>query len=145
WDNAALVSPRMAQAKGLTNGDLIELDDKGRRVRMPVWIMPGQADGTITVHLGYGRTRAGRVGTGVGFNAYALGTSVAAGTAKGLALRKLDGQHPLANAQHHFNMEGRELVRVGTIGEYRKTPDFAQEPDRHIKPELTLYPDPEPQ
>ncbi len=72
WDNVALVSTATALRLQLANGDIVKLKFHGREVRAPIWILPGQADDCFTIHLGYGRTRAGRVGNGVGFNAYAL-------------------------------------------------------------------------
>src|SRR5204863_9573544 len=64
WDNAALISPALAQRHGLTTDDVIELNFEGRALRAPVWIMPGQAENSIALHLGYGRERVGRVGAG---------------------------------------------------------------------------------
>ena len=88
WDNAVLVSPRTAERLGLSRevgdrggehgtvyADVVDLEFQGRKVRGAVWILPGQADDCVTVHLGYGRTRAGRVGNGAGFNANALRTA----------------------------------------------------------------------
>ena len=59
WDNAALVSPALAQRLVIANGDVVELHCQGQMVEAPVWILPGQADRCVTVHLGYGRTNAG--------------------------------------------------------------------------------------
>jgi molybdopterin-containing oxidoreductase family iron-sulfur binding subunit len=84
WDNAALLSPVTARRLGLANGDTVELALGGRRVKAPVWIAAGHADECVTVHLGYGRAYAGRVGTGVGFNAYALRTAAAPWFTSGL-------------------------------------------------------------
>ena len=67
WDNAALMSPATAERFGVERGEVVELAYRGRRMRAPVWILPGQAPDSITVHLGYGRARAGHVGTGAGF------------------------------------------------------------------------------
>jgi molybdopterin-containing oxidoreductase family iron-sulfur binding subunit len=69
WDNAAYVSPRTAKQLGLASGDMVEVSLGGRSLAAPVWIMPGQADGGIGLTLGYGRTRAGSVGSGVGHSA----------------------------------------------------------------------------
>ena len=151
WDNAALMAPATARSLGVAADeltgkvDLVDLTRNGRTLRMPVWIVPGQAEGTITVHLGYGRTHAGRVGDGAGFNAYRLRTSDSPWSATGMRVEKVAGVYELATIQHHSNMEGRELVRIGTVDEYRKTPDFAQLPDEHVKPGLTLYEVPLPQ
>ncbi|HTC33032.1 MAG TPA: TAT-variant-translocated molybdopterin oxidoreductase, partial [Bryobacteraceae bacterium] len=75
WDNAVWISPTTAQQKNLNNGDMVELKYQGRTVTGPVWIMPGHANDSATVHLGFGRTFAGHVGNEVGFNAYLLRTS----------------------------------------------------------------------
>ena len=75
WDSAALLSPATAQRLGIENEDVLELTYRGRSVQIPAWIMPGQADQSITVFLGHGRRRAGRVGTGVGVDVYGLRTS----------------------------------------------------------------------
>ena len=72
WDNAALVGPALAERLGLANGDQVELRVRDAVVLAPVWIIPGQPDSTVTVTLGYGRKRAGRIGDGVGYDAYVL-------------------------------------------------------------------------
>jgi MoCo/4Fe-4S cofactor protein with predicted Tat translocation signal len=153
WDNAVLVSPATAERLGISHrigarggehgriyADMVELRYAGRTLTAPVWIMPGHADGCATVHFGYGRTRAGRVGTGTGFDAYAIRTSDAPWHGTGLQMRKIGGQYTLACTQYHHNMEGRELVRAATLEEYRKHPDFAQSKEHAPGPEATLYP-----
>ena len=72
WDNAALIAPATAERLDVENGDIIEVTHEGRQLRIPVWINPGHAADAITIHLGYGRTRAGRVGNATGFNGYVL-------------------------------------------------------------------------
>ena len=62
----------------------------GRKVIAPVLSVPGHPDNAVTVHLGYGRQQAGRVGSGVGFNAYPLRTSDAPLFARGR--RQEDGR-----------------------------------------------------
>jgi len=140
WDNAALISPKAAERLGLANGDVAELRYGGRALEAPVWIMPGQAENTVTVHLGYGRWRSGKIGTGVGFNAYALRTSAAPWSDSGLQIHKTGRKHPLACTQDHQSMEGRNLVRAGTLDEYRKDPRFAHHGAHEPEPGLTLYP-----
>ncbi len=139
WDNAALLSPATAQRLGVANEDLVELRSGERRLAVAVWVLPGQADGAITLHLGYGRTRAGRVGNGCGFNAYALRTAGAPWIAAGIAVTPLGRRYPLACTQEHHSMEGRELVRVGTLAQYQSNPDFARDADR-AQENLSLYP-----
>ena len=140
WDNAALISPATADRLSLASGDVVELRFRGATVRAPVWIVPGQADDSVTVHLGYGRTRAGKTGSGAGFNAYALRTSEAPWIGVGLELRKTGEKLELASTQHHFSMENRNLVRIGTIGQYQAEPRFAQKVAPAPPPGLTLYP-----
>jgi MoCo/4Fe-4S cofactor protein with predicted Tat translocation signal len=141
WDNAALLSPRTAERLGVNNEDLVELRSQGRVVRAPVWIMPGHADEAVTVTLGYGRWRAGRVGTGMGFNAYALRSSDAPWSATGVEVRKTGARYPLASTQHHHSMEGRHLVRVGTLSQYLTHPEFVHEADHESSPFPSLYPE----
>jgi len=152
WDNAALVSPKTAQRLGLSyqigarggeHGrvftDLIELRYEGRTLRAPAWIVPGHADECVTLHLGYGRTRAGKVGNGTGFNAYSIRTANAPNYGTGVEIRKIGTQYTLACTQFHHSMEGRDLVRAATLEEYRKNPNFVQG-EHHHETEGSLYP-----
>ncbi|HET6587924.1 MAG TPA: TAT-variant-translocated molybdopterin oxidoreductase [Oleiagrimonas sp.] len=141
WDNPALISPALAEQYRLANGDVVELHIDGRRLRLPVWIMPGQAPRSVTVHLGYGRRAAGHVGNGQGFDAYALRTSKHPWSMQGLKIEKTGEHYPLADTQHHFNMEGRNLLRVGTLDEYEYNPAFATADDKFPDPTPSLYPD----
>ena len=139
WENAVMVSPATAEKLQLHSGAEVELSHDGRSIRGPVWILPGQADDTITIHLGYGRTRAGRVGNGAGFNAYALQNSKSPWTIYGAKLEKTGAKIPLACTQNHQSMEGRHLVRSGSLEEYLRNPDFAQEIEPDPPKEETLY------
>ena len=128
WDNAALMSPSTAGRLALENQDVVDMQYRGSSVRAAVWIVPGHADDCVTAYLGYGRERAGRVGDGVGFNAYKLRTSDRPWGGPGLTIQKIeDEEYSLATTQSHHSMEGRELVREGTIGKFRDNPDFATE------------------
>jgi molybdopterin-containing oxidoreductase family iron-sulfur binding subunit len=140
WDNVALISNQTAASRGLARGDVVELTYDGRSVRAPIMIMPGQPDNSITLHLGYGRERAGRVGNGTGFNAYALRTSASPWFASGVQLKKTGENYTLATTQQHWSMEGRDIVRAGTLAEYDHEPHYAAE--RHEEPprDETLYP-----
>jgi len=154
WDNAAMMSPAMAQQKGLNQDDVVNLRYQGREVQAPVWIVPGHADGAVTVHLGYGRKRAGRVGTGVGFDAYALRTSDRPGSGVGLEIDKTAEHYALVATQHHsrisegggqFEEESRAafkrgLVQIGTLEEFRRNPDFAKEYEEEPSKKDSLYP-----
>ena len=124
WDNAAYISPRTAENEGLANGDVVELKVKERTLDVPVWIVPGHADGVIGLSLGYGRTRAGRVGDGVGFDAYQLRPAQGAWFAKGVQIRKTGQRYPLVVTQDHHSMQGRDIVQFGTLADYESDTHF---------------------
>jgi molybdopterin-containing oxidoreductase family iron-sulfur binding subunit len=150
WDNAALLSPATAQRLGLAYkigkrggeafADVVELQYRGRAVRAPIWIVPGHADDCVTVCLGHGRTRAGKVGTGTGFNAYSIRTSDAPWFGTGLEIRKTGERYALACTQLHHTMQGRDLVRAATLEEYRQHPDIAHEAGHEPTETPSLYP-----
>lgn len=125
WGNAAFVSPAAAARLGLANGQVAELAVGAGRVQAPVFSLPGQPDDCVTVHLGYGRTGAGRIGNAVGFDANALRTSQEMWTRGGARLAPTNKRHVLARTQDHQSMEGRELVRAAPLEEYKAHPDFA--------------------
>jgi molybdopterin-containing oxidoreductase family iron-sulfur binding subunit len=133
------MSPATAARLGLANEDVVELARAGVTVRAPVLIVPGHADGAVTVHLGYGRTRAGRVGTGVGFDAYPLRTRDTPWIATDLRLRKTGDRHPLAITQGHFTMEGRAPARSVGIAEYLAHPHVVHEMGHEPAADMTLY------
>jgi Fe-S-cluster-containing dehydrogenase component len=114
WENAALVSPGLAADHVLENGDIIQCEIAGRSLDLPVWIMPGHASDSVTVTLGYGRTAAGRVGNGRGYNAFLLRTQAAPWETGGATIRSLGRKQTLICTQGHFTMEGRDLVKVVT-------------------------------
>jgi MoCo/4Fe-4S cofactor protein with predicted Tat translocation signal len=126
WENVVQVSPATSETLGLRSGEIVELGSGDSRVRGPVWITPGQADDVLAIHLGYGRTHAGRVGTGIGFSAYALQTGEARWHAPSVDLTKRNEFTSLACVQDHHSMEGRHLVREASAAEYVEHPDFAQ-------------------
>ena len=144
WDNAALVSPATAQRLSLENGEVVELRYRGRTVKAPVWTLPGQPDDTVTVHLGYGRTRAGRVGDGAGFDANRIRTSDAPWNGTGLEIAKTGETRALACAQDHWsideNAEPRHLIRSVTVDEYVKEPEAIKEQAENPPRDMTLYP-----
>jgi MoCo/4Fe-4S cofactor protein with predicted Tat translocation signal len=139
WDNAALIGPALAERLHLAQDDVIELRAGRHSLQVPVFILPGQADETITLTLGYGRTRVGRVGNGVGVNAYALRTAGALSYLGGVSLQGAGRRHALVTTQHHYSLDGRDLVRTGSLDEFNKDPRFAQKEKDRPKPEETLY------
>ncbi len=140
WDNAVWISPKSAQHYGVTTGDVIEIAFQGRKVDGPVWILPGHADESLTVHFGYGRTRAGKVANKIGFNAYALRTSAAVWHSLGAVFTRKSGGYQFATTQHTQTMEERDPFRVATFAEYHQNPEFANPADKHVSPETTMFP-----
>jgi molybdopterin-containing oxidoreductase family iron-sulfur binding subunit len=143
WDNAAHVSPAFAKRENLRNGDKIKLSLDGYQVDFPVWVMPGQADKSIVVHLGYGRERGGRVAIGTGFNAYKIRTTTAQWFSPNGTFVKTGDSYHLVNTQDHWSMEGRQIVRDTTLEEYLKEPTYAKERVENPAKDknLTLYPE----
>jgi MoCo/4Fe-4S cofactor protein with predicted Tat translocation signal len=115
WDNPALVSPKTAESLGVGNEDVVRVDYAGRSLELPVWLLPGMADGVVALTLGYGRSHAGRIGSGVGFNAFTVRGSSAPGFDGGINLTKIGRKYPLSATQEHGSMEGRPLVRESTV------------------------------
>ena len=163
WDNVAIISPNSAQqligrtsVRGAVKGrehyvPVVEISNQhDGKIEAPVWIMPGQPDGVVTVHLGYGRRLAGRVGSGshgevVGFDAYKLRNSFAPWFDTGIQVRATPAEYPLATTQLHFNFEDpnfsteeRDIVRSETLEQFLHG-EKPKEDERHFHP--SLYPD----
>ncbi len=145
WDNVALISPTTAQRLNVTNEDLIEIKHDGRSIRAPVFISPGHAQDSITLFLGYGRTRAGTLGSNRGYNANSIRAAAAPWIAQGVDVRKTGDRYPLVSTQMHHAMENRHLVRRASVTEYAERPNFAREEKESPARELTLYPEYPPQ
>jgi molybdopterin-containing oxidoreductase family iron-sulfur binding subunit len=170
WDNVALVSPNTAKKLGVAEQNY-EQEKKGREAlvdtiqlkhrdytiskQVPVWVMPGQPDDVITIHLGFGRTKAGRVGTTTivepdtrlpngGFNAYEIRYADSPWATTGVSVTKTNEQFQIASTQTHFLMEGRDILRESSLEEYRKEKDHLREEAEKQKKELrelSLYPE----
>ena len=149
WDNAAFMSPKTASDLGIPSeafnpskdGDytteVVTLKLRGRSVDAPVYVQPGQPDGVIVVSLGYGRTAGGSVLAGAGFNANAIRTTEAPWFDSGLEVTRTGRTYTLATTHEHWLVEGRDLLRSGTLDEYQKNPEFAK--DEEILQTPTLY------
>ena len=145
WDNAVLVSHKTAGELGVRNGDIIEISLNGRTVEGPIWTQPGMADYSLGLALGYGREKAGRVGSGVGFNAYKIFNGKYIET--GATIHKTGVTHVIATTQSHWSMEGRPAVREANLSEFIETENkgenFAEEfKDKEPPVVAPLYPNP---
>jgi molybdopterin-containing oxidoreductase family iron-sulfur binding subunit len=163
WDNAAQVSGATLTRLGLHEDDIIEITVAGRKVKAPVIAVPGHPDNSVTVHLGYGRQAAGRVGSGAGFNAYLIRTADAPLYTTG-TLTKVDGIWGLAITKSHFQdhrgttfgqqgggnnsleadeaLGERGIIRYATLEEYKANPQFAHEGEGHDTPavDTSMFP-----
>jgi molybdopterin-containing oxidoreductase family iron-sulfur binding subunit len=117
WDNAALIAPALAQRIGVSNDDVVEITLADRRVELPIFVMPGMPDRSITLPLGYGRRSAGAVGTSRGVDVYPLRTASAQWIARGALVVKTGRRQPLASAQTHHDMQRRDLIRTYTASQ----------------------------
>jgi molybdopterin-containing oxidoreductase family iron-sulfur binding subunit len=155
WDNAALLSPGTARRLGGFRveergsghvAEVVELRYHGRVVKAPVWVLPGHADDVVTVHLGFGRTRAGRVGSGLGFDAYALRTSDAPWFGAGLEVARTGETALIACTQDHWTMEQpehkavveRHVLRATTLADLVADPDVFRKMGEAANPDLSL-------
>ena len=141
WDNAAFVSPATAIDLGLATDDVVELRFGGRSVQAPIWILPGQPDNVVTVNLGYGRKAGANLVVGQGFNAYAIRTLENPWFGGGLEVAKTGETYRLVSAQHHWSMEGRDLVRTGTLAQFQENPEFIHEGETFTGAPPSLYPE----
>ncbi len=163
WDNVALISPKTAADLKINTGndarefaggaqgtafintkggnqfsDLVTLTYQGGKIDKPVpmWIAPGQPDGVVTIFMGYGRTRAGKVGTGLGYSAFDVRRSDAMDHGFG-AITATGEQTDIASTQIHFNMEGRDLLRVWAVEQFEANPTMGHQHNEYDK---SMYP-----
>jgi molybdopterin-containing oxidoreductase family iron-sulfur binding subunit len=166
WDNAALMPGTLLTKLGIEEGDILEISAGGRTVKTPVLVVPGHAENSITLYLGYGREAAGRVGSaegGVGFNAYLVRSSDAPIYLSGATLKRAEGKWGFAVTKSHYQdnrgkaaggegngkysleaneAETRGIVRQATLAEFKANPGFANEGEEHpkVEREVTLFP-----
>ncbi|HTV02631.1 MAG TPA: TAT-variant-translocated molybdopterin oxidoreductase [Luteitalea sp.] len=146
WDNVIVVSPRTAERLGLPAQRLTKYQAavatvtlNGRSVSGPVWVQAGHPDNSVNLQLGYGRTHAGRVGTGIGYDAYRIRRSTTPWFATGVKVENTGDTYTVASTQMHFNMEQRAVVRSAPLPLYKAEPTFAQHMTHVPKYEDTLH------
>jgi molybdopterin-containing oxidoreductase family iron-sulfur binding subunit len=142
WDNAVMIGPAMAERMGIESKDMLRLELNGQKIEGAAWIQAGHPDNSVTVFLGYGRKRAGAVGTGAGFDFYPMRYSASPWFTTGVNVSKTGDTYLLASTQGYQTMDApdtaRPLVRTRTLEQYKEEPRFAQE-GAPAKDE-TLYP-----
>ncbi len=123
WDNAVHLSPRTAKQLNVVSEDKVRITSRGVKIEEAVvWVLPGQPDNVVTLHAGYGRTKGGTIATDAGFDIYPLRTSEAPLYDAGITIEPIGGIWPIASTQIHHAMEGRDIVRFGTISEFKNSP-----------------------
>jgi molybdopterin-containing oxidoreductase family iron-sulfur binding subunit len=131
----------MAERMGLKSGDMVRVSLNGKSLELPVWIQTGHPDNSVTAFLGYGRQRAGRSGTGAGFDVYPLRYSATPWFTSGVQIAKTGAKYTLASTQGYQTMdtgdEHRPIVKTANLEEYKKEANFDEEAP---KPDETLYP-----
>jgi molybdopterin-containing oxidoreductase family iron-sulfur binding subunit len=131
WENFAALSPQFAADNGLEEFDLIEINGT---CTLPVLIQPGQAYGTVSAALGYGRNNAGKVARGLGSNAYPLaipGEGTIHYTRAGITFRKTSQKHTVARSQVYSSLDGKAIVREATLAEYKINPTRQRDAQRN--------------
>jgi len=164
WDNAAIISGATLTKLGVEEDDILEITVNGRKVKAPVIVSPGHPDNSVTVHLGYGREFAGRVGSGAGFNAYLIRSADTPFYATG-TIAKVEGKWGVAITKSHYQdhrgkmfgeqgngnnsleadeaISERGIIRYATLEEYKADPGFANEGESNTKTDksVSLFPD----
>ncbi|MGC2323939.1 MAG: 4Fe-4S dicluster domain-containing protein, partial [Terriglobales bacterium] len=149
WDNAVLIDLTLSSILKVRTGSVVEVEHHGRKVRGPALVMPGQADNTITLVMGYGLKRGGSNGSNRGYSAFQVRISDAAWIASGVKITATGEEYPLAQTQNHQVIDNktaidetakRALVREATLAEFTANPHFAAEMKEEPAYDETLYP-----
>jgi molybdopterin-containing oxidoreductase family iron-sulfur binding subunit len=138
WDNAAICSPKTASALNLQQGEIAAISLGEAKAKLPVFVVPGHAEGSITVHFGYGRTKesGGSVAGAVGTNVASFRRWNQAAIYTGVSVDATTEPYRLATTQDHFALDdlgmaetakrAPQLVREGTLFEYKEDPKFTE-------------------
>jgi Fe-S-cluster-containing dehydrogenase component len=115
WGNALHLNPKDLDQRNLKSGDVVELKSDGKKISIPVFSDPLQSLSSGTLSFGYGRTRAGNVGSGIGHDVYPLWNGQ--DFLSNVTVTQTSEFEKLANVQEHHSMEGRDIVRTVKKGE----------------------------
>jgi MoCo/4Fe-4S cofactor protein with predicted Tat translocation signal len=136
WDNYAMIGKVTADQFNLKEGDLITIKTKNGIIEnVPVLVQPGQANNTISVALGYGRTEGGKVAKYLGKSAYSavsFNGNTYEYTASDVSIDKTGKGYKLAKTQTHHTIEGRNLIREASLNEFIKDPKAGNHYHAHI-------------
>lgn len=138
WGNYLAVPRKMAVDNKWEQGDVINVAANGQNVKLPVLIQPGQANGTVSIALGYGRMLAGKAGDKVGQNAAPLAQAAGTGIlyTNVVTLTKTEEQSPIAQTQtHHTVMDRKPVVQENSLANYKKNPKEVTEYEKVATPD----------
>ncbi len=140
WDNYLTISPKDAKELGIENGlnarmqldgDLVNLTVNGVSLKdVPVYIQPGQAEGSLGLALGYGKTNSGKVAE-TGVNAYPLfdGFNM---VLSNVTIEKTGEQHEFAGMQLQNTLMGRyEIAKEVPLDKFLTVPFDSTEKDEN--------------
>ena len=130
WGNAALMSPATARAQNLKDSDVVTISRGNYKLEAALMVQPGLADDAVVIALGHGRSKCGRVGKGVGFNAGRIRTSDAFWFAPGVTIASTGRSYTHATTQERGlaeHMNDRPIVRELTIEEFAKNHKAVEE------------------
>ncbi|HWC55764.1 MAG TPA: TAT-variant-translocated molybdopterin oxidoreductase [Sphingomicrobium sp.] len=114
WENVVSISPRLAAELKVDSGDMLRVESRGRSVEGPAWILPGQPEHVVTLYLGYGRKRGGRIGTGIGYDAYRMRSAAQPWNTVG-TVKPTGAKTKLATTQDQHLMDGEVEGLVRTV------------------------------
>lgn len=146
WDNVMVVGPKTSEKIGYTAAArdplvnekqtrFADVKYRGVSMRLPVWVVPGHTEDVATIYFGYGRSNAGKIGTGKGFNTYPLRFSNALHGGAGAEIKISDASpriYPVACTQEHQSIDPkvvgeRGIIRSASFADYQRDPNFAKE------------------
>jgi MoCo/4Fe-4S cofactor protein with predicted Tat translocation signal len=134
WDNYVAISKKQAVELGIQDEDVVEVKAGNYSITLPAVIQPGQANGTISIALGWGRTAAGKAGNDIGKNAYPFIVEVNGSHhfATVVEITKTGETYPIARTQIHGSIEGRDIVRETTLSNYKEDPASGSQSSTNI-------------
>jgi molybdopterin-containing oxidoreductase family iron-sulfur binding subunit len=137
WGNYVAVPRKMAIEQKWEQNDVLKITANGRSIELPVLIQPGQANGTVSIALGYGRTLAGKAGDKVGENAAALAmTNNGIQYMNVVTLAKTGATSPIAQTQTHQTlMDRRPVVQENSLAKYKENPKEVTEYEKISTPD----------
>ena len=145
WDNALMVGPAYAGRAKLATGDEVQVDLRGRALKVPAVIVPGHPNEAVTLAMGYGRSGAEAVARGVGVNANTIRTWGEPYNDVGVTIKPTGGHRTLAITQEHWSLEGRgdSIIGVAVADSVAQQIAPPTTPPKKRRP-LTLYEPAEP-